>query len=173
MSRAPNKTKSLDAMLAASDKQPTPEVVVEPTIVDTPQEYPEAHDLTSLYAAGLLPSNNVPAVHTMQAVAAEAASGKPIAVLVDGTGEVLPAPIPYIVSPSAKPLYTTDEVERYQKIYETNEKIRVHELLRKNAKPAYDHTAVPVVEETSAEDDLYGEPMSQSVAAAFPRASKK
>lgn len=153
-----------------------PEIeVVTPVIQETPveTEYPEAHDLTEIYASGLLPSNNVPAAHTLQAVAAESTGGKPIAVLVDGTGEVLPAPIPYIVSPSAKPLYTIAEMEKYQALYEAKEQARVQELLHKNTQSTYDPTATPPVEEDSAEDDLYGEPMSQAVAAAFPNAGKK
>lgn len=173
------KTKSLADVVAsekANAESVIPEIeVVTPVIEETPveTEYPEAHDLTSIYAAGLLPSNNVPAAHTLHAVAAESTGGKPLAVLVDGTGEVLPAPIPYIASPSAKPLYTTAEMEKYQALYEAKEQARVQELLHKNTQSTYDPTTTPPVEEDSAENDLYGEPMSQSVAAAFPNAGKK
>jgi hypothetical protein len=153
---------------------PAVEVVV-PVLADSPAEtsYPEAHDLTAIYAAGLLPSNNAPATHTLQAVAADTTAGKPIAVLVDGTGEVLPAPIPYIASPSARPLYTKEEMDKYQLLYEEREHARVQELLHKNTRAAYDAAAIPPVEDDTPDDDLYGEPMSQAVAAAFPNLGKK
>ena len=146
--------------------------VIEEPVVYPETEYPAAQDLTELYNAGLLPSNNVPAAHTLQSVAAEGSSGKPLAVLVESTGEVLPVPIPYIASPSAKPLYTIAEMEKYQVLYEEREQARVQEMLLKNTKPKYDHTATPPVKEET-EDDLYGEPMSQAVAASFPNAGKK
>lgn len=149
--------------------------VVVPVLAESPAEtaYPEAHDLTAIYAAGLLPSNNAPATHTLQAVAADTAAGKPIAVLVDGTGEVLPAPIPYIASPSARPLYTKEEMDTYQLLYEEKEHARVQELLHKNTRAAYDAAAIPPAEDDTPDDDLYGEPMSQAVAAAFPTLGKK
>lgn len=175
-SRTPKSLADAISSAQAIVESAIPEIeVVTPVIKEAPAEteYPEAHDLTGIYASGLLPSSNVPAAHTLQAVAVESVAGKPIAVLVDGTGEVLPAPIPYIASPSATPLYTAAEMEKYQALYEAKELARVEELLHKNTQSVYDPTATPQVEEDSAEDDLYGEPMSQAVVAAFPNAGKK
>lgn len=141
--------------------------VVEPTVEKTPVEdtdYPEPMSLAEAYANGLLPSNLLPSTQLPLEVAATP-TVTPIAV-VELDGQVFPPVLPYKPEAGVIPLYTDEDVARYMAKYEASEQARVDALMAKHAKPNYDATEVAPKEEEP-EDDLYGEPLSDSVIAAF------
>lgn len=127
-------------------------------------DYPEPVSLTEAFAQGLLPSNLLPA-DQLPAVVAATPTVTPLAV-VEADGQVFPPVLPYKPEEGVKALYTQEEVDEYRAKYDKIEADRMTAILAQNAQPAYDATVAPVLEEEP-EDDLYGEPLSDAVIAAF------
>ena len=144
-----------------------PVEVVEPVVVVRDDlEYPEPTTQEEMYAH-LLPQNSLPEFNTLESVVP--GGTLPLAVLVLASGEVLPPPLPYIPNTLTQALHTQEEVDSHRKAYDAAEEARVNKRLAANAQPIADPITAPDKPDTKAED-MYGEPLSTAVLAAFPNA---
>lgn len=148
-------------------KKPVAQAVKPQVVVAQPQDttYPEPTTQEALYAASLLPQNSLPADQTLQDVANH--NALPLAILVLASGEVLPPPIPYTKNVLTQALHTQAEVDQHRAAYESAETARVEARLASNAQVIAD-PITPPEDDGEPEDDMYGEPMSEAVATAFP-----